>query len=66
MKNVMWLSSSRAFYLSTLILLVVCSHFFLSNPVDNTEATWKKATKSNKNILLLTKPVVGSGVVVVP
>ena len=33
--------SSRAFLLST-------PTFLLSTPVDNSEATWKKATKCNK------------------
>ena len=33
--------SSRAFSLSTLT-------FLLSTPVENSEATWKKATKCNK------------------
>jgi len=35
--------SSRAFLLST-------PTFLLSTPVDNSEATWKKATKCNKHI----------------
>ena len=39
------LSSSRAFSLST-------PTFSLSIPVDNSEATWKKATKCNKQIAL--------------
>ena len=34
--------SSRAFSLST-------PTFLLSTPVENSEATWKKATKCNKN-----------------
>ena len=38
--------SSRAFSLSTPI-------FSLSTPVDNSEATWKKATKCNKWIMVL-------------
>ena len=33
MKNVMWLSISRAFYLSTPTVLVVCPHFFVVYPV---------------------------------
>ena len=37
--------SSRAFLLST-------PTFLLSTPVENSEATWKKATKCNKFILL--------------
>ena len=37
--------SSRAFSLST-------PTFLLSTPVDNSEATWKKATKCNKLIFL--------------
>ena len=36
------LSSSRAFSLST-------PTFLLSTHVDNSEATWKKATKCNKS-----------------
>ena len=35
--------SSRAFLLST-------PTFLLSTPVENSEATWKKATKCNKTI----------------
>ena len=38
------LSSSRAFSLST-------PTFSLSTPVENSEATWKKATKCNKGSL---------------
>jgi hypothetical protein len=41
MKKQILLSSSRAFSLST-------PTFPLSNPVDNSEATWKKVTKCNK------------------
>ena len=41
MKKQILLSSSRAFSLST-------PTFPLSNPVDNSEATWKKAKKCNK------------------
>ena len=37
------LSSSRAFSLST-------SSFLFSTPVENSEATWKKATKWNKEL----------------
>ena len=37
--------SSRAFSLST-------PTFLLSTPVENSEATWKKATKCNKSILI--------------
>ena len=40
--------SSRAFSLST-------PTFSLSTHVDNSEATWKKATKCNKSTSLLTK-----------
>ena len=40
--------SSRAFSLST-------PPFLLSTPVENSEATWKKATKCNKKKLDLAK-----------
>ena len=51
-KNIL-LSSSRVFSLSTpklwkTMLFVSSRAFSLSTPVDNSEATWKKATKSNK------------------
>ena len=39
--------SSRAFSLST-------PTFLLSTPVENSEATWKKATKCNKYLFSLT------------
>ena len=45
-KNIL-LSSSRAFSLST-------PTFLLSTPVENSEATWKKATKCNKHFLVIT------------
>ena len=41
-EKIILLSSSRAFSLST-------PTFPLSTPVDNSEVTWKKATKYNKN-----------------
>ena len=41
--------SSRAFSLST-------PPFLLSTPVENSEATWKKATKCNKPLLSLVMP----------
>ena len=40
-EKIILLSSSRAFSLST-------PPFLLSTPVENSEATWKKATKCNK------------------
>ena len=48
-KNIL-LSSSRAFSLST-------PTFSLCTPVDNSEATWKKATKCSKQIWSWTKIV---------
>ena len=38
--------SSRAFLSST-------PTFLFSTPMENSEATWKKATKCNKNVLLV-------------
>ena len=42
-KNIL-LSSSRAFSLST-------PTFSFSTPLDNSEATWKRATKCNKTVM---------------
>ena len=47
--------SSRAFSLST-------PTFLLSTPVENSEATWKKATKCNKNISLFVSFLAGRSV----
>ena len=43
--------SSRAFSLST-------PTFLLSTPVENSEATWKKARKCNKNVLHIFRALV--------
>ena len=48
MKKNILLSSSRAFSLSTPTFSLSIPTFPLSTPVDNSEATWKKATKCNK------------------
>ena len=45
-EKIILLSSSRAFSLST-------PTFLFSTPVDNSEATWKKATKCNKSTLVV-------------
>ena len=47
-EKIILLSSSRAFLLSTLIFLLSASTFQFSTPMDNSEATWNKATKCNK------------------
>ena len=52
LKTVLFVSS-RAFLLST-------TTFSLSTPVENSEATWKKATKCNKHSLSQRKAVLAS------
>ena len=51
-EKIILLSSSRAFSLSTLwktMLFVSSRAFLLSTLVENSETTWKKARKCNKN-----------------
>ena len=48
--------SSRAFSLST-------PTFLLSTPVKNSEATWKKATKCNKNVMVIFLELIGTLVI---